>query len=78
MAEIELIGVPQSTCVRAARTACEEKGVAYRLTPLPPDTPEVLAIHPLGKIPVMRHGDFSLCETRAVVAYVDRAFPGPP
>jgi glutathione S-transferase len=42
-----------------------------------PHSPEVNAIHPLGKIPVMRHGDFRLCESKAIVTYIDRVFPGP-
>ena len=57
MANLEIIGFPQSTYVRVARMACEEKGVAYDLRPAPPHSPEVLAIHPFGKIPAMRHGD---------------------
>jgi glutathione S-transferase len=42
-----------------------------------PHTPEVVAIHPFGKIPVMRHGDVTLAESRAICGYVDRAFDGP-
>jgi glutathione S-transferase len=77
MARIELIGAPQSTYTRAARMALEEKGVPYDLRSAPPHSPEVNAIHPFGKIPVMKHGDFELCESMAIAAYVDRAFPGP-
>src|SRR5262249_38826516 len=77
MTELEIIGAPQSPFVRAARMACVEKGVAYRLTPARPHSPEVDCIHPFGKIPVMRYGDFELCESKAIAAFVDRAFPGP-
>lgn len=77
MAKIELIGAPQSTYTRAARMALEEKGIAYDLKPAAPHTPEVNAISPTGKIPVLRHGDFELCESMAIAAYLDRAFPGP-
>lgn len=73
----EIIGAPQSTFVRTTRIALEEKGVAYTLTPARPHTPEVDAIHPFGKIPVMRHGDFTLCESRAIIGYADRVFDGP-
>lgn len=77
MADIELIGVPQSTFVRTLRIAMEEKGVPYTLTPARPHTPDVDAIHPCGKIPVMRHGDFTLCESKAIATYIDKAFAGP-
>lgn len=77
MAELQIIGVPQSNFVRTVRMALEEKGVPYELVPARPHSPEVDAIHPFGKIPVMRHGDFTLCESRAIIAYADRAFDGP-
>jgi glutathione S-transferase len=77
MADIEILGVPQSTFVRSVRMVCEEKGVAYRLTPAKPHSPEVDCIHPFGKIPVMRFGDFELCESTAIARFVDRTFPGP-
>ena len=77
MATVEILGFAPSTYTRAVRMACEEKGVPYELKPLPPHAPEVLAIHPFGKIPVLRHGDFTLCESKAVATYIDRAFDGP-
>ena len=77
MSELEIIGAPQSTYVRTVRIACEEKNVAYRLNPERPHSQTVSAIHPLGKIPVMRHGEFRLFESKAIVTYIDRVFPGP-
>lgn len=78
MATVEIIGAPQSNFVRTARIACIEKGVPYTLNPARPHTPDVDAIHPFGKIPVMRHGDVALCETKAICTYIDLAFAGPP
>jgi glutathione S-transferase len=78
MPALEIIGAPQSNFVRTVRIACMEKGVPYTLTPARPHSPEVDAIHPLGKIPVMRHGDLALCETKAIGSYIDLAFDGPP
>jgi glutathione S-transferase len=77
MAELEIIGVAQSNFVWAVRIAAAEKGVPYKFTPLRPNAPEVAAIHPFGKIPVMRHGDFELFESKAICSYIDRAFDGP-
>src|SRR5205085_5280425 len=34
-------------------------------------------IHPFGKIPVMRHDGVTLCESKAIASYIDRAFDGP-
>jgi glutathione S-transferase len=77
MAELQIIGGPQSNFVWATRIACAEKGVPYQHVVAMPHTPEVDAIHPFGKIPVMRHGDVTLCESRAIISYIDRAFDGP-
>jgi glutathione S-transferase len=78
MPELQIIGAPQSNYVWATRIACSEKGVPYALVPVRPHSPEVDAIHPFGKIPVMRHGDVTLSESRAISFYIDHAFAGPP
>jgi glutathione S-transferase len=77
MPELQIIGGPQSNYVRVARIACAEKGVPYTLVSVMPHTPEVDAIHPFGKIPVMRHGEVTLSESRAICFYIDHAFDGP-
>jgi len=77
MPELKIIGAPQSTFVRTTRMALEEKGVAYTLTPARPHSPEIDSLHPFGRIPAMRHGDLALCESRAIIGYVDRVFGGP-
>jgi glutathione S-transferase len=56
---------------------CEEKGIEYVLTERPLRAPEILAIHPFGKMPVLRHGDVELFESKAIATYLDRSFPGP-
>ena len=78
MPELQIIGAPQSNYVCVVRIACLEKGVPYALVPATPHSPEVDAIHPFGKIPVMRHGDVTLSESRAICYYIDHAFEGPP
>mgnify|MGYP003351902395 CR=1 FL=1 len=77
MAELEILGAPLSNYVWTCRIAAAEKGVPYKLIPLRPHTDEVKAVHPLGKIPAMRHGDVVLCESKAICTYIDRAFGGP-
>ena len=77
MPALEIIGVPQSNYVWAVRMVCEEKGVPYELNPVRPHSPDVDAVHPFGKIPVMRHGDVTLCESKAIATYIDRVFDGP-
>lgn len=84
MAELEIIGFDISNWVRAARIACEEKGVEYTLTTN--DMKEFsdmkgaahLALHPFGRIPAMRHGEVVVFETLAIGHYLDRMFQGPP
>lgn len=76
MAELEIMGVPFSNYVRSIRMLCAEKGITYKLTPSRPQSPEVKAIHPAGQIPVMRHGDVTLFESKAIATYIDRTFPG--
>jgi len=77
MPALQIIGMPQSNYVWAVRMVCEEKGVPYEHKPVRPHTPDVDALHPFGKIPVMRHGDVTLCESKAIATYIDRVFDGP-
>ncbi len=77
MAELQIIGASPSNFVWVTRIFCVEKGVPYKQIPAFPHTPEVDAIHPFGKVPVMRHGDVTLCESRAICNYINRVFDGP-
>jgi len=77
MVRPEIIGSIRSTYTRVVCMVCEEKGIEYVLIETPLNSPEVSAIHPLGKMPVMRHGDFVLFESKAIATYLDRSFAGP-
>ena len=77
MANPEIIGSARSTYTHAVRMVCEEKGINYVLTERPLRAPEIRAIHPFGKMPVLRHGDFRLFESKAIATYLDRSFPAP-
>jgi glutathione S-transferase len=73
----EIIGSIRSTYTRVACMVCEEKGIEYGLTERPLHAPEIFAIHPFGKMPVLRHGDIELFESKAIATYLDRSFPAP-
>jgi len=77
MPKPEIIGSARSTYTWAVRMVCEEKGIDYELTETPLRAPELGAIHPFGKMPVLRHGDVALCESKAIATYLDRSFPAP-
>jgi len=76
MATLQILGVPPSPFTRAVRLCCREKGVDYELVPTRPG--ETAPLNPLGKIPMMKHGDFALFESPAIARYIDRSFAGPP
>jgi glutathione S-transferase len=76
-ASVTLIGDPRSSYTRTARMGLAEKGVKYTLQPAAPHSPEVLALHPFGRIPAFRDGPIELFETSAILRYVEEAFPGP-
>ncbi len=77
MSEIVIYGPPQSTFTRTARMVCVEKSVDYELRPIELGSSELLALQPFGKVPAMRHGEFTLYETSAICRYIDAAFPDP-
>ncbi len=77
MATLEILGFPQSNFVWAVRLAAAAKGVPHEVVPARPQGPELLEIHPYGRMPVMRHGAVKLAESRAIIAYIDSAFDGP-
>ena len=77
MATPEIIGSMRSTYTRVACMVCQEKAIDYVLTETPLHAPEIFAIHPFGKMPVLRHGDVELFESKAIATYLDRSFPAP-
>ena len=71
-------GVP-SPFVKKVCAFLAEKGVAYELRPRAPfpKTPDLLAISPLGKIPIYEDGELTLADSSAICAYVERVHPKP-
>ena len=80
MAEFTVHTVPGSPFARAVLATLEEKGAAYQIAPVAPGTfqsPQHLARHPFGRVPVMEHDGFRLYETQAILRYLDRILPAP-
>ena len=77
MTDVTIYGPPHSTYLRSARLALEEKGVDYALEPVEFKSPAHFDLHPFGRVPILRHGDFQLYESMAIMAYVDETFDGP-
>jgi glutathione S-transferase len=53
------------------RIAIVEKGLPYRYHPVLPHSPEARAVHPLGLVPGLRHGEVVLGESQAIITYLD-------
>jgi glutathione S-transferase len=63
--------------------ALEHKGVSYRSHLLKFDqqehkAPQMLAMNPRGKLPVLRDDDYVVFESLAILYYLDLKFPQPP
>jgi glutathione S-transferase len=80
MSEFTVHSIPGSPFGRAVMALLEEKAASWRLSPVPPGgikSPEHLARHPFGRVPVLEHNDFRLYETQAILRYLDRVLPTP-
>jgi len=80
MSEFIVHTIPGSPFARAVLATLEEKGARYRLAPLAPGShksPQHLARHPFGRVPVLEHDGFVLYETQAILRYLDRVLPEP-
>jgi glutathione S-transferase len=80
MSDFIVYSIPGSPFGRAVFAAFEEKGARCRLAAVAPGTfrsPEHLARHPFGRVPVLDHDGFLLYETQAILRYLDRVLPGP-
>jgi len=79
MAPVTLIGSPVSPYVRKVLAACAIKGVAVTLDPISPFLGDdgFTRISPLRRIPVWVEGDFILCDSSAIVQYIEETREGP-
>ena len=74
-----IYGALLSPYVRKVCLAAHEKGLAYDLRLLSPNSPdpEFRTASPFGKIPAIRDGDYTLADSSAIVTYLDARYPEP-
>lgn len=77
---VQLYGPSFSVFVRTAALVCEEKGITYQAgkvingQTIEVHSDEHYQLHPFGKMPVLIHGEKTLCETASIGRYLDRTF----
>ena len=69
-----------SPFVRKVLVFAAEKGLTFENKPtgIGPKSDEFMAISPFGKIPAFEDGDYTLCDSSAIVHYLDAAYPENP
>ncbi len=76
--ELRLYTNPQSRG-NVVNWMLEEIGEPYEMEILdygpPMKSPDYLAIHPMGKVPALQHGDVFVTETAAILCYLADVFP---
>jgi glutathione S-transferase len=79
MSNLIVYGFPRSTFVNVVRLVLTHKEVSYTFHDLEPEMgkPSHLALHPFNRVPILQHGDFTVYETSAIVAYLEETFPKP-
>ncbi len=77
---IVLCGSPISNYYNKVKLALLEKGLPFteELVSLQAPSVEHLAASPLGKVPYLRTPQGSLCESQAILEYIDALQPSPP
>ena len=79
MSDLIVYGFPRSTFVNIVRLVLTHTEVSYTFHDLEPEMgkPSHLALHPFNRVPILRHGDFRVFETSAIVSLSRRVFPTP-
>lgn len=77
---LTLCGFPISNYYNKVKLALVEKGVAFTEEHAATHSTDeaILAASPLGKIPFLRTPEGGLCESQAILEYIDAAYPNPP
>ncbi len=73
-------GTLRSTHASKTKVVLEEKGLAYRVENLPPGNlwkkpPEMLAKHPLGKVPYLEDGGLVIFDSTVIDEYLEESYP---
>ncbi len=76
-------GALRSTHASKVKVVLEEKRIPYRIENLPPGNlwkkpPEMLARHPLGKVPYIEDGAITVFDSTVINEYLDERYPEPP
>jgi glutathione S-transferase len=79
---LKIYGVPISVHTRKVIIAARLKGLTFDLIPVVPVMPDQLPpnwrkLSPTGLIPVLQDGDFTLADSAAICAYLQRQWPEP-
>jgi len=74
-----VFGPQMSPFVRKVLAFASEKGLSVERRPGmgPTPDPDFLAASPFGKIPALMDGDFTVSDSSAIVAYMDKVGPAP-
>jgi glutathione S-transferase len=80
---LKIYGVPISVHTRKVILAARLKGLPYELVPVVPVIPASLPpdwrrLSPTGLVPVLQDGDYTLADSAAICAYLDRQWPASP
>ena len=77
---LTLCGFPISNYYNKVKLALLEKGVPFtdEMVTLPVTAAADLAASPLGKVPFLRTSEGNLCESQAMMEYIESAYPEPP
>lgn len=74
---MKIYGIVLSPFVRKVLAVCAIKGLEYEHETVFPTnpSPEYLAISPLGKIPALTDGDFSISDSSVICDYLEEKYP---
>jgi glutathione S-transferase len=75
-------GTLRSTHASKTKVVLEEKGLSYRIENLPPGNlwkkpPEMLARHPLGKVPYLEDDGRTFFDSTVIAEYLEERYPKP-